>query len=1266
MHYLHRLRTRVISLPRVSMRPPTSAARLPTIALLAIASAVLAPDLAAQESPRQFAERGPRFLLAKAENATPRKLDVAKTPVLRRRLSLDFDSVPLGDALKRVATEAGLELAFSDAVIPLSKRVHLRAEGITVAAALTELLVDVDVDVLFSTSGEAVLIRQSEPPQEENSVITGEVTDEFGQPIEGANVTISEMGISVGTNAKGVYLINLPDERVSGQTVTLRARSLGHVPQTRSITITSGTHTYDFVMKRDMNRLAEIVVTGVTAGTEQRDLPFTVSHVDAEQMPVPGADPLTQLQGKIPGVNIATTSGRPGSQPSVILRGPQSINGEGRGQEPLYIVDGVEMSDGLPDINPNDIESVEVVKGAAAASLYGSRAGNGVIQITTKSGRGAGEGVHFTTRLEYGASDIEGEYKWSRSHFLTMDETRTGFCLEATNCTVGLDLQKEAFRSNNVPGDFSLPPVRFDGDGGINRSIPKVRLRGMFGANRWPVAWDPVASTVTNGQSVSATIDASGKVGTTNFFASANGFVRDGSIRFQPGYDRKSLRLNLDQEITDRWTFGFRTYYSTSTSNGGTQENAGPGFVRLTRQPGSANLLATDDQGRLYIRSSVLSAGGTYQNPLYLFQATLDRDTRSRFVSAFNSRYSPFSWADIDGSLNFSRSHGANLYREDVGFRTLSESSTNDGELSRSTFTSSSVNGSVNASLHRNFFTDLNARLTLRSLYEEQQTESFNARGLHLVAPGLKSLNGIVDPNSIRIGSSESTIRAIGLMSGADLTYKGRYIVSTLVRRDGSSLFGENNRWATYGRGAVAWRVSEEGWWVLPALNDLKLRASIGSAGGRPRYSAQYETFSVRSDGTLSASTLGNKNLRPETVVETEIGVDGELLHRFGFTINYAHSVSRDQILPVPPSVSSGFVTQWQNAGTLENKTWEASLNIPILNQRNLSWSMRLNYDRNRAEITQLDVPPFFGGPGLVRATSMFRYAEGERYGTMYGRHFVMSCSQLPDAFRSQCGGPGSAFQKNSDGFIVWVGAGNSVGDGIKNNLWQAVLPGCSAGTSQAPGAVVCESMGGTVTAPWGVATSWGMPMIIRDSTGSGRQMALGNALPKFRASMAHSFTYRRFSLYGLLAGNFGRKVYNYARGYAYGDLLNREVDQLGKSVEDAKPLGYYWRAPAPDNSSGVGGLYDDLGPNSWNVENASYIKLRELALSYNVGSVRGFGDWSVTLIGRNLKTFTNYKGFDPEVGYAGGTSGSALVNALDYGTYPALREFTVSVGARF
>jgi outer membrane receptor for Fe3+-dicitrate len=201
----------------------------------------------------------------------------------------------------------------------------------------------------------------------QNAVFTGKVTTEFGQPLEGANVFITEMAISVPTNAAGDYTITVPAARVSGQQVNLRVRAFGYQPQVRPVRVTAGAQSFNFAMKQDVNRLAEVVVTGVTSGTEQKKLAFSVARVDEREMPVPSANPLSQLQGKVPGANIVAGTGRPGAAPAVLLRGPKMMNAQGRSQEPLYIVDGVVLTSGIDDINPQDIESVEVVKGAAAS-----------------------------------------------------------------------------------------------------------------------------------------------------------------------------------------------------------------------------------------------------------------------------------------------------------------------------------------------------------------------------------------------------------------------------------------------------------------------------------------------------------------------------------------------------------------------------------------------------------------------------------------------------------------------------------------------------------------------------------------------------------------------------------------------------------------------------------------------------------------------------------------------------------------------------------
>src|SRR5205085_11732055 len=215
--------------------------------------------------------------------------------------------------------------------------------------------------------------------------ITGRVLAESGQPIENANAIITELNISVGTNAQGRYSIVVPGERVRGQTVTLRIRAISHLAVSRQINVTAGTQPLDFTLQRDVNRLQEVVVTGVTGATEQKKTTFAITSLNSEQdLVVKPASALASIAGKVPGATVVGANGRPGTAPSIVLRGAHSIKASRRDQGPLVIVDGILLNGNSTDINPEDIESIEVVKGAAGASIYGSRAQNGVISIRTK------------------------------------------------------------------------------------------------------------------------------------------------------------------------------------------------------------------------------------------------------------------------------------------------------------------------------------------------------------------------------------------------------------------------------------------------------------------------------------------------------------------------------------------------------------------------------------------------------------------------------------------------------------------------------------------------------------------------------------------------------------------------------------------------------------------------------------------------------------------------------------------------------------------
>jgi hypothetical protein len=311
------------------------------------------------------------------------------------------------------------------------------------------------------------------------------------------------------------------------------------------------------------------------------------------------------------------------------------------------------------------------------------------------------------------------------------------------------------------------------------------------------------------------------------------------------------------------------------------------------------------------------------------------------------------------------------------------------------------------------------------------------------------------------------------------------------------------------------------------------------------------------------------------------------------------------------------------------------------------------------------------GTANMFRVTASRATSNGfamNRFGNIWGRKFYRTCRDLPAAVQSQCG-DGRAFQRNDQGWIVWVGDGNSWRDGITRNLWTTQLPAAAS--------------------PWNYPLQWGHPIVDRPLRGEpgegvGTQQILGNVFPDFRFSISNNVTYKRFNLYALVDATMGHDIYNQGEGWGLLDFSSSYFDQAERTVETAKPVGYGWRAGGTEGA-GTGGFYDALGPNNYVVEDGSYAKLREVSLTYQIGRVRNWGDWTVGIVGRNLFTVTNYTGIDPEVGCApannggacGGTvnqsggsqtqgTGSGLVNQVDAFGFPTLRTFTISLTSRF
>jgi TonB-linked SusC/RagA family outer membrane protein len=1060
--------------------------------------------------------------------------------------------------------------------------------------------------------------------------IVGTVTDaRTGEPLSGVQVHLPAAALGTLTGADGRF-------RVAGVPAgehEVRVQRIGFTTGRQTVTMAEGaTVTLDFALRTAVVDLEEIVVTGVAAATPRTKLPFEVARVNAADIIAPGINPASALQGRVAGAQVVQGSGLPGATGSILLRGPTSINAAGRSQDPLFIVDGVILGASLVDIEALDIENIEVVKGAAAASLYGSRAAHGVVQITTRTGRGlASDAQRWTFRTELGQNFMPNEvYPVPQNHVYQMTPDGQYF----------IDGEGVAF-------DWIQQTDRWHREYYATGGSPTVRMPTQTGGTwdtfqdqEWPnrpgyELVDPARRFLNPGGTQNLYLAAEGRSGRTNYHASFGRLQQQGLFQQLSGLTRNSFRINLDQGVADNIQVSARAFYSNSRNDGQDLEGSGSPFFTVTRMRPIIDLTRTVD-GELQIRPDYTREN---DNPLYVVENQERFDDRSRFLGGANLRWTPLTFLDLDANLSYDRS---DVNREQFnfrGYRTARPGSVQTGYLYRDGWRNEALNTSLTGTFRASLGA-VNTRTQLRYLYEAQDYEFNRGSGLGQTIEGVRALRAF--PDTRRTDSRTQAVRSEGYFGITNLDILDRYILDVLVRRDGSSLFGPDERWQTYYRAAAAWRMGAEPWFHVDAINELKLRYSIGTAGSRPTFVAQYETFSVdlATGNPTAGITLGNPALRPEFSVEHEAGVE---VGAFGalLALTYAFTETSDQILSAPLPALTGFQTQWVNAGTLESRTFEATLDFPVVQTRNINWTGRVLFDRTRQEITELNIPAYQTGPTGVQVQGgpqMFWIREGESLGTIYGLRWATGCGDLPADLQGQCA---AQFDVNDDGYLVWVGEGNN---------WRSMQWG-----------VAGPSIRGTTY-------HFGQPITAQDEEGE-TFLPIGNTQPDFTIGLSSNFNWRGLQIAGLIDATQGFSVYNYPRHWAYFENAHRDQDQAQKPVEERKPVGYY----------GSSGLYNVLGPpNSHFIEDGSFVKLREFALSYRFGdellgnvfrgipALAALDGVTLSMIGRNLLTLTNYSGFDPEVGLSGGGLGSAALTRVDGFSYPNFRTLTFGVELNF
>lgn len=1046
----------------------------------------------------------------------------------------------------------------------------------------------------------ALAIAFTAASAQETGTVTGTVTDAVDlRPLAGVQVHFPDVNRGTLTDAQGRFIIlNVP----VGQR-ELRAQRIGFLSATRNVTVAAGQSvSINLTLEPRAITMEAIVATGVAAETPQNQLAFSVPKVEvaeAQRVPVPSAAGL--LQGRVPGAKVVSGSGMPGSEPSLQFRGPTSIMGS---QEPLIVIDGVITNGGIADLNPQDIESMELVKGASAAALYGSRAQAGVLQITTRTGSRLTEGkTEFTIRTSFEANDIERTLGFNRSHPFRLNAEGTAF----------LDRSGRPITLPAAGGTFAFD----DGRAGTTGER-------AFADNPFPgQTFDPMRQFFNPGNRMTNNLSIAGNRGTTRFFLSAANIREEGAIELNPPMKQQSVRLNVTQPIGDKLNIAVTSYLSQRERH--LVEEQG-GFLRqLTFVSAGADLLKPDpnEPGGISYIGDPIRIANVGPNPVNRLINTNDEEDRVRVMGGFDLSYRPLDWLTVEGNVSYDRIDRDRTRFQRPGLGNLTGPRT-VGEMRQWDDLREELNASVTAASTRNFG-DLTLRSRARWLMERADESGFEAGGQGLPIDDVPRL-GIITGTS-EIDSYQRSIRSEGIFLINQFAFRDKYIGDVLVRRDGSSLFGADQRWQNYWRFSSAWRMAEEPWFPVDWINEFKPRYSIGTSGGRPSFEAQYQTFDIER-GQVIPRTLGNRDLRPELATEQEFGLDMIIAERFQAELNYVDTKIKDQLLLVPLPSVRGYDAQWQNAGTVESNSWEAGLSAALVERPGLVWTARLNLDRSRSRITQLNMPPFeitnTARAGSSRARMMVR--EGEILGSFYGFKFLSDCADLPS------GMPCDQFDVNDYGHLVWVGAGNTWRDGFSKDLW------------------------GTRGRVGNQTFRWGHP--IRPGKDSPLAFTkLGDSQPDLNASLLQDLQWGNFGFTFLLDGEHGAQIYNMTRQWQCRDALCAQADMRDVPEESKKPITYFGAVQAAN-----------LANDFW-VEDSDYVKVRELSIRYTLrgnqmpAAMRAtrLSEMTINLTGRNLKTWTNYLGFDPEVGSAA-FGGSAVVGRVDEWFYPNFRSFGIDV----
>ena len=1042
--------------------------------------------------------------------------------------------------------------------------------------------------------------------------ITGTIVDDKQEPLAGATVTVKGTNVVTTTDAIGKFTITVPS---NGNTLVISYVGM----QNREISI-STSNVINASLRPNENSMSDVVVVGY-GRTKKSDLSSAVGTISGAELSRTVNVTLDEaLQGKAANLYVSQTSGQPGASASVIIRGVSTITGN---YQPLYVIDGVQIRPSAPTggtynlpsgfanqlagINPDDIENISVLQGPAATSIYGAAGANGVIMITTKHGK-------------------SGQTKVTASATFTIQDRPDKLPV--------LDLQQYSIYLHK------LQPLGLTGTIAPELTDPTILGPGTD--------WQHELFRPTDMQKYSLAV--SGGTDRTTFYFSGDYLSQDG-VALGSGFDRASARLNLENQASKWLKFGtglnaFTTKEMVNTTNG------------------SLIGIALSQNPSIPVKNPDGSFGGPTPSQTQYAQ------TNPIAVATLNDDYNKSFGGIGNLYVDILPLKGLQWHTEVNGNYTFTNNYTFRPYYSLGTYQGPATSGSRNSG--NNYWTSLNTRLQYDYAVDKHNaTAMIGHEASHYYYEGIQASGGrystasiqelsVADPLTYYSSSYRGEGAGESYFGRLNYMYDNKYIAQFVVRRDGSSNFGQANRFGTFPAASVAWKISEENFMKnIQFINDLKLRGEYGVSGntgnnGNAIYANLYASPTIWGTGFLPAN-FPNPNLKWEEDKSTNVGFD---LHMFNNRVEviadaYVKKISNLILIAsdggyLGGSLSGGYggLISWptQNYGGMENRGLGITVNTVDLSTKDFQWRTGFNFSIDRNKVTKLVTP-------LVTTYTNSGNNTQAQFLTQVGQPLGMITGYIAEGlFQNYDEIAGHAIQTSNKLLTINPTQGTWVGD------------------------VKFKDIAGRDTMINGKLVSIADGIIDeKDRT------IIGNPWPEFTYNFNTSLSYKGLELNLFFTGVYGNQILNQTRYQNESPLGGPYTNRLISALNFAQPssvipadartvtlLNPETKIYRPSSADANG----NVRMSQWQVEDGSYFKLKNVRLSYRVptkyiSKTRVSRGAVIMVQAQNVFTVTKYTGFDPEVGmfnYKGVTN----IVGMDEARYPSTRSYSISLALDF